>query len=87
MAQLYPKMQFYENRTTSRKDHLQKKSKKYNLKCKKSALCIKCLENVKYKETAQLYLKMQFYENCTTSRKHHLQKKSKKYNLKCKKSA
>ena len=58
MAQLYPKMQFYETRTTSRKHNLQKKSKKYNLKCKKSALCIQCLENLKYKNSSKLFAKM-----------------------------
>ena len=55
-------MQFYENRTTSHKHHLQKFEKNYNLKSKKLALCIWCLENLKYKKMAQLFSKMQFYE-------------------------
>ena len=83
MAQLYQKMQFYENRTTSRKHHLQKFGKNYNLKSKKLALCIWYLENLKYKKMAQLFAKLQFYENHTRSRRHHLQKirKNANYNI------
>ena len=74
MAQLFAKMQFYGNRTTSRRHHLQKIQKKCNLKSKKSALCIKCLENLKYKKMAQMFQKMQFYEHGNTSRKKNSKK-------------
>ena len=41
-------MYVYKNCSASRKHHLYKNSKKYNLK-KKSVLCIQCFENLKNK--------------------------------------
>ena len=53
-------MKFYENCTTSRKHHLEKNRKKYNLLTKKLALCIKFLEKLKYKKWLSCLQKCNF---------------------------